>query len=159
VAIFLSQTQMISIRNKALQLLSRRDHSRKELQQKLALSYPDLPLEEINAVLDNFIQLGWQSDARFAEQWVYYRSQRYGQQRLRHELYEKGIDSEIINQVLTEVIDDEETAARAIWQKKFPIPPRNINERAKQLRYLASRGFSLHVIYAVVSETNEDEML
>jgi regulatory protein len=145
---------MISIRNKALQLLGRRDHSRKELQHKLALAYADLPLEEINAVLDDFIQLGWQSDARFAEQWVYYRSQRYGQQRLRHELNEKGIDNDIIEQVLTTVVDDEEAVARAIWHKKFANPPRDMNERAKQLRYLASRGFSLNVIYTVVTEAD-----
>ncbi len=148
---------MISIRNKALQLLARRDHSRKELQQKLSLFYPDLPIEEIDAVLDDFIQLGWQSDDRFAQQWVYYRSQRYGQQRLRHELYEKGIANEIVEHALNEVLSGEAAAARIIWQKKFPNPPTSINERAKQLRYLDSRGFSLSVIYAIVGEVNDEE--
>ena len=148
---------MISIRNKALQYLGRRDHSRTELKQKLALSFPELEAFEIDEVLDDFTERGWLSDARFAEQWVYYRSQRYGQQRLKHELYEKGIAPEIIEHVLADVIHDEETAARAIWQKKFPTPPRDIKERAKQLRYLASRGFSLHVIYSVVCEVNQDE--
>lgn len=148
---------MISIRNKALQYLGRRDHSRKELHQKLSIAFTDVPAEEIDEVLEDFTNLGWLSDARFAEQWVYYRSQRYGQQRLKHELYEKGIEAEIIERVLADVVDNEEVTARAIWQKKFPSPPRNINERAKQLRYLASRGFSLNVIYAVVSETNDDE--
>lgn len=148
---------MISIRNKALQYLGRRDHSRAELKQKLALSFPELEAFEIDEVLDDFIERGWLSDARFAEQWVYYRSQRYGQQRLKHELYEKGIAPDIIEQVLEEVSNDAETTARAIWQKKFPLPPRDINERAKQLRYLASRGFSLHVIYAVVSGISEGD--
>lgn len=142
---------MISIRNKALQLLSRRDHSKQELQQKLSLAYPDTPTEEIETVLNDFIQLGWVSDARFAEQWVYFRSQRYGQQRLKHELYEKGIDSEIITQVLAEISDNEETNARAIWQKKFTAAPRNIAERNKQLRYLVNKGFSLPIIYNVVT--------
>ena len=148
---------MISIRNKALQFLGRRDHSKKELQQKLALAFPDSPPEEIENVLLDFIELGWISDARFAEQWVYFRSQRYGQQRLRHELLEKGIDSEIIAQVLTELSDTEEINARTLWQKKFATPPRNLAERSKQLRYLANKGFSLSIVYRVVGDQFAEE--
>ncbi len=148
---------MISIRNKALQLLSRRDHSKKEIQQKLSLAFPDAPAEEIEDLLHNFIELGWISDARFAEQWVYFRSQRYGQQRLKHELYEKGIDNEIIIKVLEEVRRNEEANARAVWQKKYPTPPSNIVERNKQLRYLANKGFSLPVVYSVVTGTFDED--
>lgn len=148
---------MISIRNKALQLLGRRDHSKKELQQKLSLAFPDSPTEEIENVLLDFIELGWVSDARFAEQWVYFRSQRYGQQRLKHELHEKGIDSEIIAQVLAEISDAEEINARTLWQKKFIAPPRNLAERSKQLRYLANKGFSLSIVYRVVGDTFDEE--
>jgi regulatory protein len=149
---------MISIRNKALQLLSRRDHSKYELKQKLAIAFPDCPIEEIQDLLDEFVQMGWVSDERFAEQWVYFRSQRYGQQRLKHELFEKGVASEIISQVLSAISNDEATQARAILEKKFSSPPRNIIERGKQLRYLANKGFSLHVVYEVVSEVQQEEL-
>nr|WP_314899325.1 regulatory protein RecX [uncultured Deefgea sp.] len=143
---------MISIRNKALQLLSRRDHSKHELQQKLVITFPETPTEEITTVLDEFTQMGWVSDERFAEQWVYFRSQRYGQQRLKHELIEKGVASDIISQVLSEISDDETSKARILLEKKFSQAPKNIAERTKQLRYLANKGFSLHVVYEVVSE-------
>ena len=146
---------MVSIRNKALQYLGRRDHSRQELAQKLALAYSDVSAEEINAVLDDFIERGWQSDARFAEQWVYFRSQRYGQQRLRHELQEKGVNAELIASALLQAIDHEIDTARQVWQKKFNTAPIDHQARGKQLRYLASRGFSLNVIYQVVGEADE----
>lgn len=150
---------MISIRNKALQLLSRRDHSQKELQQKLSLAFPDTPSEEIESVLHEFIQVGWLSDARFAEQWVYFRSQRYGQQRLKHELYEKGIDYEIIAQVLADSSSNEEADARAILERKYAAPPRSTVERNKQLRFLLNKGFSLQVVYSVVPSVLDAENL
>ncbi|MBM9888183.1 MULTISPECIES: regulatory protein RecX [Deefgea] len=143
---------MISIRNKALQLLSRRDHAIHELQTKIAIAFPDTPIEEIKSVLDEFKQLGWVSDERFAEQWVYFRSQRYGPQRLKYELLEKGVASEIINQVLSAISEDEASKAQTVLGKKFPSPPKNIAERSKQLRYLANKGFSLDIVYQVVGE-------
>ncbi|AZN36372.1 recombination regulator RecX [Iodobacter ciconiae] len=137
-----------ALRNKALQHLSRRDHSRAELRLKL-LPLTENP-DEVDTVLDDFIERGWQSDARFAEQWVFYRSQRYGPQRLRAELQQKGVSGEIISAVMEEHGNTELEQARALWHKKFGTVPRDIKEKNKQLRFLVSRGFSVSVIYRVV---------
>ncbi|MEJ2792917.1 recombination regulator RecX [Iodobacter sp. LRB] len=142
------------LRNKALQHLARRDHSRGELRLKL-LPFADDP-SEVDAVLDDFIERGWQSDTRFAEQWVFYRSQRYGPQRLRAELQQKGVSSDIISSVMEEHGNTELEQARALWRRKFGSPPKDPKEKNKQLRFLISRGFSVSVIYKVVGGEDED---
>lgn len=142
------------LRNKAVQHLARRDHSRGELRQKL------LPLAldaaEVEQVLDDLVERGWQSDTRFAEQWVHYRSERYGPQRLRAELQQKGVASDIIAAALDEHGNQELEQARAIWKRKFGSPPQDPKEKNKQLRFLISRGFSVGVIYKVVGGEDDD---
>ena len=64
---------------------------------------------------------------------------------------------ELIRETLSEAADDEEAQARALWLRKFGTPPAEQKERARQLRFLAGRGFSLSVIYKVVGgESNDD---
>ncbi len=159
-----ASTQMkppLSLRNKALQFLSKREYSRAELAGKLRLQLDPEQLEaqqaELQQILDDFEQRGWLSDERFAEQWTHFRSQRYGPGRLKQELRQKGVASVLIEQSLEQVADQEEATARRLWQKKFGQPPQDAKERAKQLRFLASRGFSTGVIYKVVQGGGMDE--
>lgn len=142
-----------SLRAKALQYLARREHARAELRQKL-LPLTENP-EEVDILLDDFATRGWLSDTRFAEQWTHQRGSRYGAQRLRQELRQKGVDSETIAHALEDIADTEEARARLVWQKRFGTPPADMKEKAKQLRFLAARGFSLDVIYKIVGG-NED---
>lgn len=145
-----------ALRAKALQYLARRDHSHAELRQKL------LPLagnaQVVDELLEDFAARGWLSDSRFAEQWAHQRSQRYGMQRLRQELRQKGVDNEIIANTLEEMADSEEARARAVWQKRFGTPPADLKEKARQMRFLAARGFSLDVIYKIMDSTWDDEI-
>jgi regulatory protein len=145
---------MVSLRNKALQMLGRRDHSRAELAQKLQ-AHTETP-EEIPALLDDFEARGWLSDQRFAEQWTHYRSQRYGLGRLKQELRQRGVANEIIDASIEAVAENEEETARRLWRKKFGQVAQDNKERAKQLRFLASRGFSTAVIYRVVTSTDDE---
>ena len=142
------------LRSKALQFLARREYARAELQQKLQ-QYTETP-EEIEPLLDDFAARGWLSDERFAEQWTHQRGQRYGSARLKQELRQKGVADETISDALEEIAGSEEARARNVWQKRFRAPPANINERAKQLRFLAARGFSFDVIYKVVGGEREE---
>ncbi|KAF0814930.1 Regulatory protein RecX [Andreprevotia sp. IGB-42] len=142
---------MSPLRSKGLQFLNRREYSRSELRQKLAARAEDeAALEGLDALLDDFEARGWLSDRRFAEQWVSSRASRFGASRLRAELRQKGVADELIAEALGEAGDNELARARAVWQKRYPHPPQDLNERGKQLRYLAARGFSLDVIYRVV---------
>ena len=145
--------QKPDLRARALLLLARRDHARAELRQKL-LPLTETP-EDIEPLLDDFAARGWLSDARFAEQWTHQRGQRYGAQRLKQELRLKGVSDETIATALEEIAGSEEDRARAVWQKKFDAPPGNINERAKQARFLASRGFSLDLVYKIIGNNDD----
>lgn len=136
------------LRARALQFLARRDHARAELQQKLQRFAETT--EELDALLDDFAVRGWLSDARFAEQWTHQRSSRYGTLRLKQELRIKGVGDETIATALEEIANNEESRAREIWQKKFGSPASTPNERAKQARFLATRGFPLDIVYKII---------
>lgn len=85
---------------------------------------------------------------------MHYRSERYGPQRLRAELQQKGVASDIIAAALDEHGNQELEQARAIWKRKFGSPPQD--PMNKQLRFLISRGFSVGVIYKVVGGEDDD---
>lgn len=168
---------------RALRLLARREYSRQELAARL-LSKPaprparrpqadefstigtredafadtvwEAPTEEeVTALLDDLEQRKMLSDNRYAEMRARLRAPRYGDTRLRQELAQKGIDRDTIAAVLSEQ-PDELSRCRAVWQKKFGQPPRDQNERMKQTRQLASRGFSMRVIQQVIRDAGDD---
>ncbi len=143
-----------ALRSKALQYLARRDYARAELRQKL-IPHAENP-EDIESLLDDFAARGWLSDARFAEQWTHQRANRYGPQRLKQELKQKGVDQETIAHALESITDSEEVRARAVWQKRFGALPADTKEKGRQLRFLAARGFSFEVIYKIVGSEAED---
>jgi regulatory protein len=147
----------ISLRSRALQYLARREYSRAELRSKLlayaqAEDYPDQsqPVELLDALLDDLTARGWLSDERAATQLIHAKRSRFGVQRITHELRQKGINDNLINAALPALKDSEPAAAREVWQKKFGAAPRDEKEKAKQVRFLQSRGFSLDAIFKVL---------
>ncbi|GAA5785235.1 recombination regulator RecX [Chitiniphilus shinanonensis] len=137
-----------SLRQRALALLARREHSRLELQRKLKPhTEEDMELDQL---LDDFEQRGWLSDARFAESWAHSRAARYGGARLKAELRTKGVAADAIDAALDPLQGSETERAREVWRRKFGTPPADARERARQLRFLAARGFSMEAIYTVV---------
>ncbi len=108
----------ISLRQRALGYLSRREHSRFELTHKLI--HKGISETEINLLLDEFEHKGWLSDTRFAESWLRYRSQRgFGPQRIQQELKGKGVDDATIMQALETADIDWQALCYETWQKKF----------------------------------------
>jgi len=133
-----------SLRQRALNYLARREHTRKELARKLAPHTEDEA--EIAALLEDFQQRGWLSEQRFVEQVVHARSGRYGSRYIAHELREKGVSDEAIATTLSQLKENDLETARTVWAKKFGKPPEDAKDRAKQMRFLQSRGFGLDVI-------------
>lgn len=133
-----------SLRSRALGLLARREHSRAELQRKLAPHTED-PQELID-LLDDLTRRGWLSDARFAEALVHDKQAKFGTSRLAYELRERGVQESVIRDQLAELKDTELERARQVWQSKFGALPEDAKARAKQMRFLQSRGFSFDVI-------------
>lgn len=138
------------LKARALRHLARREHSRAELEKKLA---PYGEADAISTVLDRMQELGLLSDRRFAESYVRNRAERLGRRRLEYELARRGIDAGGIEAALTaELTGDELTRARLLWQKKFGLSPEDGKEWARQARFLTSRGFSADVIRNVLRE-------
>jgi len=143
-----------SLRVRALKALGRREHSRQELQAKL-LPFAEDP-DELNALLDELERRGWLSEARFVEQLTTTRRRKFGATRIVHELREKGVSDEAVAAAQAQLKAGEVDAARAVWKKKFGKLPRSLQERGKQARFLAGRGFSAEVVHAVLKKSCED---
>ena len=139
----------------ALGLLSRRDHSRLELAQKLRLRQFDNEL--IEAALEKLVEQQWLCDERFARIQVrQHVLKKHGPMRIRMELKRKGVDEHVIEQALAEDETDWFELAKTSYESRFRGREiDDIKEKAKRVRYLQSRGFnSEQVRYALETELN-----
>lgn len=144
-----------TLRALALRCLSRREYSTQELTQRLLTAGGDAA--QVATLLTQLQAQGWLSDARFAEQFVRGRALRYGQQRLSHDLRQRGLSAAEITAVLP-TPDDELMHARTVWQKKFCHAPTDGKSYQKQARFLQQRGFAWEIIRQVLPRLNSQEM-
>ena len=135
-------------RARGLRLLARREHTRLELERKLA-AHVESPAE-LQALLDDFTARGWLSDARAVDQLVQAKRGRFGAARIRQALAGKGVSGELIGSALANLKHTELDAARAVCARKFKTAPLSAAERARQIRFLQSRGFSVEIAMRVV---------
>ncbi len=153
-----SSKQSPSLKARALRLLSRREYSRKELANKLlqlirhdAEESPINLETQIEEVLTDFEARGWLSDERFAQALVRRRSERYGARRVADELQRAGVETGLITKLTTELKASEFERAKALWARKFGQIPTEQKERARQYRFLISKGFSPELVAKVVA--------
>ena len=130
-----------ALRARALRHLGRREFGRVELGQRLRAA-DGADAVAIEQVLTDLEQSGQLSDRRAAESWVRANAPRFGTQRIVHQLRLRGIADEYVESALATLDTDDVTRARMVWLKKFGIAPNTSQERAKQARFLQSRGFS-----------------
>ena len=144
----------LSLKARALQWLSQREHSRQELRAKLLRLAADEPLN-VEDLLDRLAAQGHLSDARFVEARVHARHTRFGNRRIELELRQHGLapDPELRRQLRA----TEMARAREVWRKKFDQPATDAAGRARQARFLAARGFSAEVVRKIVSGDHDDE--
>ncbi|MBK7000864.1 MAG: recombination regulator RecX [Rhodoferax sp.] len=144
-----------SLKGRALRLLSMREYSRLELERRLQ------PFEEepgaLARVLDELEAKGFISAQRVLESVLHRKSAKLGVLRLRQELQSKGLPAEAVQEAVGQLHATEVERARAIWRKKFGTAPTNPAERAKQMRFLAGRGFSSDTIQRVVSGADDGD--
>lgn len=139
----------INLKTKAVDYLSRREHSRLELSRKLAKFSVDEA--EINKVLDD-LQLGnWQSDERFAQAYAHKNSAKHGLVRIIHDLRQHGISESCIQDIRDSMGESEYNRAYLVWQKKFDQVTDNPKEYAKQYRFMLSRGFTNDTIRKILA--------
>ncbi len=132
------------IKNQCLRLLTRREHSQKELLTKLMQKGFDRA--DIQPVIDELAKQNWQSDDRFAECYARYRLQKgFGAVAIRYELSQKGIDVAVnaLNDAMLTVADDWLDLLTRVYNKKYgEIMPITCHEWSKRSRFLLQRGFS-----------------
>jgi regulatory protein len=154
-----SDKPQLSLKTQALKLLARREHTRVELRDKLSALTEDT--EAVEGLLVDLAERGWLSDARVIEQVSHARRRRFGSQRIRRELLNKGVPTDLVAAALPELQAGDITAATAVWRRKFRELPQNASERARHLRFLQGRGFSmdvaLKVLRAAAVPADEDE--
>jgi regulatory protein len=115
----------------------------------------DAAAREVDAVLDALQAAHHLSDARFAESRIHARAPRQGLVRIRLELARHGVELDADS---AQTLRDTELArAREVWQRKYGgSPPADAAERARQMRFLAGRGFAAEVVRRVVGGRDED---
>ena len=145
----------LSLKGRALRLLAAREHSRTELERKL--HGDEISPEELTRLLDELQALGYLNEQRVAESLLYRRAPRLGLTRLKQELQHKGLDADTVQAALEPLRASELERAREVWRKKFGQPPQDSAERARQMRFLAGRGFGGAVIRQVVSGTDPED--
>ncbi|MEY4139952.1 MAG: hypothetical protein RLZZ371_2134 [Pseudomonadota bacterium] len=143
-----------SLKGRALRLLSGREHSRAELEQKLQ-RFEEEP-GSLGAALDELQAKGFINEQRVVESVVNRRAAKLGTQRIRQELQAKGLDPQAVADAVADLRTTELARAQEVWRKKFGQPPQDAEERARQMRFLASRGFAGDTIRRVVSGGDDD---
>ncbi len=145
-----------SLKMRAVDYLSRRDHSRFELERKL-LSYsehPDRDREEIATILADLERQGFFDETRFAHSLARRRGQRFGVARVQQELRVHKLEPELLSSVVAELKVTEFDRALRVWQVKFGVVACEPKEKARQIRFLMGRGFSGAVISKIVKDAH-----
>ena len=145
-----------SLKTRALGYLARREHSRLELERKLKPHAQTS--EELSFLLDALEQRGFLSAVRMVEQVIHMRKNRFGSQRIAHELREKGIAENLIAEALPNIREAEQESAREVWRKKFGAMPADAKELARQMRFLRGRGFAAEAIHQVLRHPDKEEV-
>lgn len=147
-----SEVTAVDVRRAAMDLLARREHSRQELQRKLARRFA-VDAEVIFSVINQLTQEGLQSDQRLAEAFLRYRSNRgQGPLKIKAEMREKCIESDLIEQIFDEAnIDWFDLALRVLEKRYGDGSAVDASERAKRTRFLQQRGFSFDQIQTVMA--------
>ncbi len=131
-----------SIRNTAMNLLARREHSANELLQKLKRR--DHAEDEILAVIEELQADSLQSDTRFTESFINQRvNAGFGPVKIRHELRQKAVSDELVDLFLESYSGDWQDLMVQQRVRKFGTEiPADYGQKMKQARFLQNRGFS-----------------
>ncbi len=148
-----------SLKARAIALLARREYSRAELRDKLLAGgdrRADMDAESaVETLMDELVALGFLSNARFAQSVVRQKSGGYSKRAIGAALKSRGVDGDAAADAIASVEIDDLDAMVALWRRRFGKPPANDKEKARQMRFLQSRGFSLSAIFKLMRSPPE----
>ena len=136
--------------NKALDLASRREHSRHELMYKLNKRFPEtMPI--IEEVLDKLALNNILDDERFAEMYLNSRARKgFGPKKIEMELYSKKVDSLLVGNAIEAYESWTENAENQLKKKFKGVKPTAYQSKMKQKQFLFNRGFSSQIIEQIL---------
>src|SRR3954463_6571506 len=124
----------LSLKGRALRLLAGREHSRKELERKLAQH--EAEPGQLKTALDDLQARGFIDEQRVVDSLLHRRAGRLGAGRIKQELQAKGLDAERVAVAVASLRGSEVDRAREVWRRRFGTLPADARERAKQGRFL-----------------------
>jgi regulatory protein len=110
---------------------------------------------ELAKALDELQARDFINDGRAIESVVHRRAGKLGAARVRQELAAKGLSGEAVAHAMEGLRDTELSRAQEVWRKKFGQAPADAHERARQMRFLITRGFAAEVVRRVVQGGGE----
>jgi regulatory protein len=138
----------LSLKGRALKCLAAREHSRVELRRKLAPHAESA--EQIEQLLDELEAKGFLSAARFAESMLHRKAAKFGSARLQAEMVQHQLPPDVAREAAQLLRDTELQRAHALWVRRYGEIPQTAEDKARQMRFLAGRGFAAEVIRRVV---------
>jgi len=145
----------IPLRDRALAMLARREHTRAEMTRKLS-PHCESP-EQIEQLLDALAARGWLSETRFAESRAHVLAHKFGSRKIEYDLKSRGVSNEVVERAVEQALMQELDNCRSAWAKKFGALPQDAAERGRQMRFLAGRGFSAEAVRQVLKTGVVDE--
>lgn len=146
--------------NSAMFSLDLRDHSEREMRNKLSRKFDE---NSVNEAVEKLVDLGLLNDRRYAENLIreLFERKKYGKNRVRNELFRRGIASDIINDVIEDYENENDTdnvkTIVDIIRKKYYNKLVDEKSRQKVIAALVRLGFSFSDIRQAMSEFSSDE--
>jgi len=139
-----------SLESRAISYLARREYARSELREKLLAT--GASRDEVDSLLDRLAGRGYLSDERYAQGVVDQKRGAYSKRAIAHTLKQMGVDDDAATKALAEHTLDDQEALVALWRRRFGRAPADEREKARQVRFLQSRGFALSAIFKLLRD-------
>jgi regulatory protein len=143
-----------TLEQRALALLARREYARAELRERLLAT--GAARGEVDAVLERFAELGYLSDERYAHATARQKEGSYSKRAIGAALKAKGVSAEASAAAIAGIDADDHATLVALWRRRFGRAPADEREKARQARFLQSRGFSLSAILKLLRDPPAD---
>ncbi len=157
------KTSTQDLRTACIDLLARREHSCLELRRKMSRKFKErFSAEQIEQAIETLAAEGLQSDLRFTESFTRAKYERGdGPYKIKAALQERGVHSGLIEQALEDEQLDWQRRALLLHRRRFSAVNETLSadneysearlkQRAKEMRFLQSRGFPKDIIYSVL---------
>lgn len=143
--------------NKCADLLSRREHSVKELKMKLIRTVDELSAQR---AVDRYIEAGYLDDEHFCQTLVDYlfNVKKYSSNHVRQECFKRGVSNDIIRQVMSEFEVDNTDTILELIERKYSSKLQQENGKEKVIAALLRKGFSYSDIKSAFYRLEDDEL-